>query len=77
MKPDGKEERLLSEGHKIESPAWLPNSREIIFTKIESPSNSKLYLVDLVKKNQKWFLLQRMLLYQIGLIFESRSIKLV
>lgn len=53
MKPDGKEERLLSEGHKIESPAWLPNGREIIFTNAESPSNSKLYLVDLVKKNQK------------------------
>lgn len=53
MKPDGKEERLLSEGHKIESPAWLPNGREIIFTRTESPSNSKLYLVDLVKKNQK------------------------
>lgn len=53
MKPDGKEEHLLSEGHKIESPAWLPNGREIIFTNAESPSNSKLYLVDLVKKNQK------------------------
>ncbi|WP_395463295.1 protein TolB [Wolbachia endosymbiont of Cantharis cryptica] len=53
MKPDGKEERLLSEGHKIESPAWLPNGRGIIFTKTESLSNSKLYLVDLVKKNQK------------------------
>ncbi|MDX5462001.1 MAG: protein TolB [Wolbachia endosymbiont of Tetragnatha montana] len=53
MKPDGKEERLLSEGHKIESPAWLPSGREIIFTRTESPSNSKLYLVDLVKKNQK------------------------
>jgi TolB protein len=53
MKPDGKEERLLSEGHKIESPAWLPNGREIIFTKTEAANNSKLYLVDLVKKNQK------------------------
>ncbi|MGL9717278.1 MAG: protein TolB [Wolbachia sp.] len=53
MKPDGKEERLLSEGHKIESPAWLPNGRGIIFTRTESPSNSKLYLVDLVKKNHK------------------------
>ncbi|WP_168464191.1 Tol-Pal system protein TolB [Wolbachia endosymbiont of Ctenocephalides felis wCfeT] len=53
MKPDGKEERLLSEGHKIESPAWLPNGREIIFTKTESSNNSKLYLVDLAKKNQK------------------------
>ncbi|MFP3032021.1 MAG: protein TolB, partial [Wolbachia sp.] len=41
--------------HKIESPAWLPNGREIIFTRTESPSNSKLYLVDLVKKNQKMF----------------------
>ncbi|WP_168456266.1 Tol-Pal system protein TolB [Wolbachia endosymbiont of Ctenocephalides felis wCfeJ] len=53
MKPDGKEERLLSEGYKIESPAWLPNGRGIIFTKTESQSNSKLYLVDLVKKNHK------------------------
>ncbi|WP_341807923.1 protein TolB [Wolbachia endosymbiont (group E) of Neria commutata] len=53
MKPNGKEERLLSEGHKIESPAWLPNNREIIFTKTESFNNSKLYLVDLVKKSQK------------------------
>jgi TolB protein len=53
MKSNGKEERLLSEGHKIESPAWLPNSREIIFTKTELFNNSKLYLVDLVKKDQK------------------------
>lgn len=53
MKPDGKEERLLSEGHKIESPAWLPHGREIIFTRADSPNNSKLYLVDLAKKNQK------------------------
>ncbi|MDM8335365.1 protein TolB [Wolbachia pipientis] len=53
MKPNGKEERLLSEGHKIESPAWLPNGRGIIFTKTESPSNSKLCLVDLVKNSHK------------------------
>ncbi|MDR2609370.1 MAG: protein TolB, partial [Rickettsiales bacterium] len=53
MKPDGKGERLLSEGHKIESPAWLPNGRGIIFTKTESPSDSKLYSVDLVKRNHK------------------------
>lgn len=53
MKPDGKEERTLSEGHKIESPAWLPNGRGIIFTKTESPNNSKLYSVDLVKRNHK------------------------
>lgn len=53
MKPDGKEERLLSEGYKIESPAWLPHGREIIFTRADSPNNSRLYLVDLVKKNQK------------------------
>ncbi|MDD9331448.1 MAG: protein TolB [Wolbachia sp.] len=53
MKPNGKEERLLSEGHKIESPAWLPHGREIIFTKTDSTNDSKLYLVDLAKKNQK------------------------
>lgn len=36
MKSDGKEEHLLSEGYKIESPAWLLNGRGIIFTKTES-----------------------------------------
>ncbi|MDG7056004.1 MAG: protein TolB [Wolbachia endosymbiont of Meromenopon meropis] len=53
MKPDGKEERILSEGYKIESPTWLPNSRGIIFTKMESSSNSKIYLLNLVKMNQR------------------------
>ncbi len=53
MKPDGTEERLLSEGYKIESPAWLPNGREIIFTKTEPPSTSQLCLIDLMKQKCK------------------------
>ena len=50
MKPDGENERILSEGYKIESPAWLPNGKEIVFTRTESINNSKLYLVDLSNK---------------------------
>ncbi|WP_253299908.1 protein TolB [Wolbachia endosymbiont of Chironomus riparius] len=53
MKPNGKEEFILSEGNKIESPAWLPNGKEIIFTKTESNNSSKLYLIDLIKKEHK------------------------
>ncbi|OEY86598.1 protein TolB [Wolbachia pipientis] len=53
MKPDGKKERLLSEGYKIESPAWLPNGREMIFTKTEPSNISQLCLIDLFKQKHK------------------------
>ncbi len=53
MSPNGKEERLLSEGYKIESPAWLPNGREIVFTKTEPSGTSQICLMDLIKQKYK------------------------
>ncbi|AAW71056.1 Predicted protein [Wolbachia endosymbiont strain TRS of Brugia malayi] len=52
MKSDDKEERLLSEKHKS-NPSMAVKWQRNIFTKTESQSSSKLYLVDLAKKSHK------------------------
>ncbi|MEK6734510.1 MAG: Tol-Pal system beta propeller repeat protein TolB, partial [Pseudomonadota bacterium] len=35
MRPDGSGERMLTQGYLVESPAWSPNGRQIIYTRGE------------------------------------------
>ncbi|GFR02870.1 hypothetical protein TNCT_629961 [Trichonephila clavata] len=74
MKPDGKEERLLSEGHKLNLRHGYQMVEKSFFTRTESPSNSKLIFSRLSKeKSKNGFPLPQMLLYRIGLILELLS----
>ncbi|BAT61657.1 translocation protein TolB [Variibacter gotjawalensis] len=46
MKPDGKDERILTEGYHAEGPTWAPNGRVIMFFKDQGAGPS-LYTVDI------------------------------
>jgi len=57
MKPNGTQERILTQSHLDESPEWSPNSRYIIFTRKEQDSRniagqSYLLVIDVITGRQ-------------------------
>lgn len=55
MKPDGSDERILTEGFHNEGPTWAPNGRVMMFFR-ESPGPNggpKLYSIDLTGYNER------------------------
>ena len=53
MKPDGSKERLLACGHLVESPAWAPNSRVIMFAHQDRSGTERMHSIDITGYNQK------------------------
>lgn len=57
MRPDGSDERLLSEGHLVESPTWAPNGRVLMFFREEptgqSSKTTKVHTIDLTGYNER------------------------
>jgi TolB protein len=53
MNVDGTNERLIADGHLVETPTWAPNGRVLLFTKESGgrKGNSRLYSVDLTGRN--------------------------
>ena len=55
MRPDGKGERILTEGYHNEGPTWAPNGRTLMFFR-ESPGakgGPKLFTIDLTGRNEQ------------------------
>lgn len=54
IRPNGKGERLLTDGYMVEGPTWSPNGRLILFTRqYKNSSSSKLYSVDFTGNNER------------------------
>jgi TolB protein len=51
MKPDGKDERLLTEGYHNEGPTWAPNGRVLMFFR-DTAAGSALYTVDISGRHE-------------------------
>lgn len=57
MRPDGSGERLITEGFVLDSAAWCPNGRNLLYTrqtpgdKTNKGSTSKIYLIDITGRN--------------------------
>ncbi|MBH68783.1 MAG: Tol-Pal system beta propeller repeat protein TolB [Rhodospirillaceae bacterium] len=59
MQPNGKGERILTDGYLVESPTWAPNGRVIIFFRQTRPGKNgqnrsvKLFSIDLTGFNER------------------------
>ena len=53
MKPDGSKERLLACGHLVESPAWAPNSRVLMFAHQDRSGTERMHSIDITGYNQR------------------------
>ena len=53
MKPDGSDERLLTNSWLEEAPSWSPNSRTIIFGRQRRDGRSQLYAIDVNGDNER------------------------
>ncbi len=51
MRPDGKDERLLTEGYHNEGPTWAPNGRVLMFFRDAGPGPA-LHTVDITGRNE-------------------------
>ncbi len=54
MRPDGSDERLLTQSTLDESPTWSPNGRVILFTREDYQTNrSRLFSIDVTGYNER------------------------
>ena len=58
MRPDGSEERIITNGYLVEGPTWSPSGRLIMFTREEKPAGknpkqSNIYYIDLSGYNEQ------------------------
>ena len=55
MRPDGKAERILTEGYHNEGPTWAPNGRTLMFFRETRGAGGgpKLYTIDLTGRNEQ------------------------
>ncbi len=57
MRPDGSDERIITNGYLVEGPTWSPSGRLIMFTREEkaygnTPKQSNIYYIDLSGYNE-------------------------
>jgi TolB protein len=56
MSPDGSGERLVADGFLVESPAWTPNGRVLLYAKESRTGkglNTRLRSIDLTGRNEQ------------------------
>ena len=52
MSIDGKNERMIIMGHKVENPSWTNDGQKILFYKIDEQGNVELFVIDLTGFNE-------------------------
>lgn len=53
MRPDGTDERLITNGYLVEAATWSPNGRVLLYAKEERKGRSKLYAIDLTGRYEQ------------------------
>ena len=54
MRPDGSDERLLTDGYLVEGPTWAPNGRVLAFFRQDRPGGpTRLYSIDITGYNER------------------------